>query len=319
MKGHTLRYRIPGDTPVTKKGRFHSISSLNTAGGFIVSTFNKEHVYAFEEEELESEIHLGEFSDFDQFKSDRMYRDAGYFFLDALKKQELDKIILSRRHSVKMEIDPNKLFIKLCECYPEAFTYLISSPVFGTWLGASPELMLQSDGDNYLTIALAGTKRVKDTFAWSEKELEEHRYVSDYIMSNLNAIGAANIQVNGPYDSNAGPVKHLKTDFRFNGLSGSETFLDLMHPTPAVAGIPKEKAIRTILEHEGYDRELYAGLIGVKGGKTNVFVNLRCMQLFKNECLLYVGGGWTAESDPDSEFTETENKAGTLLQVLEMQ
>ncbi len=226
---------------------------------------------------------------------------------------------MSRRHSVKMDIDPNKLFLKLCEYYPEAFTYLVSSPAFGTWLGASPELMLRSDGDSYLTMALAGTKRVKDTFAWSEKELEEHRHVADYLMRNLNAMGAANIKVNGPYDSNAGPVKHLKTDFRFNGISGSETFLDLMHPTPAVAGIPKEKAIHTILQHEGYNRELYAGLIGVKPGKTNVFVNLRCMQLFKNECLLYVGGGWTAESDPDSEFTETENKAGTLLQVLEMQ
>jgi isochorismate synthase len=90
-----------------------------------------------------------------------------------------------------------------------------------------------------------------------------------------------------------------------------------LHPTPAVCGLPREKALQLIEKHETHNRNLYAGLIGYKSKEElNVFVNLRCMQVTENDFLLYVGGGITDQSIPENEWNETENKAKTLMRVL---
>jgi isochorismate synthase len=93
--------------------------------------------------------------------------------------------------------------------------------------------------------------------------------------------------------------------------------INALHPTPAVCGLPRERALKLIAQHETHNRNFYAGLIGKKSKQElAVFVNLRCMQVTKNDFLLYIGGGITQQSIPENEWNETENKAKTLARVL---
>ena len=94
-------------------------------------------------------------------------------------------------------------------------------------------------------------------------------------------------------------------------------FLHHLHPTPAIAGLPPQKAINWIHENEPHNRELYCGYLGlIDDNNSEIFVNLRCAKIFQNKLNIYVGGGITAESSPDDEFHETEIKAETLLSVI---
>ncbi|MCK4992953.1 MAG: chorismate-binding protein, partial [Bacteroidales bacterium] len=95
-------------------------------------------------------------------------------------------------------------------------------------------------------------------------------------------------------------------------------FVDAMHPTPAVAGQPKEDAINFIKQLEPHDRDYYTGFLGPMSthGETDLFVNLRCMKVTPDYISLYVGGGITLESDPAEEWNETCLKALSLLKIM---
>ncbi|MEA3463441.1 MAG: chorismate-binding protein, partial [Bacteroidota bacterium] len=90
------------------------------------------------------------------------------------------------------------------------------------------------------------------------------------------------------------------------------------HPTPAVAGQPKEDAICFIKQLEPHDRDYYTGFLGPlqHRGATDLFVNLRCMKITPSFISLYVGGGITLESDPAEEWNETRLKAQSLLKIM---
>ena len=101
-------------------------------------------------------------------------------------------------------------------------------------------------------------------------------------------------------DSYAGALSHLKTDFQFSlkDNKGLGDLLKVLHPTPAVCGLPKEEAYRFILQNEGYDRRYYSGFIGWLDpeGRTDIYVNLRCMHIEDEQLTLYAGGGLLALS-----------------------
>jgi len=113
-------------------------------------------------------------------------------------------------------------------------------------------------------------------------------------------------------------VKHLETNFEFS-MKGVEPIViaDKLHPTPAVSGLPRKEAIELINSIEDHDRSLYAGCIGIVGEQTKLFVNLRCAQYLDQEYFLYLGGGFTKDSESMKEWEETENKSRTLLDILE--
>jgi isochorismate synthase len=144
------------------------------------------------------------------------------------------------------------------------------------------------------------------------------------VLSFFNQAGAGAIHETGPRTIAAGNVVHLQTDFRVDLpraelMALANRVLHELHPTSAVCGMPKDKALSFILQHEGYDRSFYSGFLGPVhiDGQSHLYVNLRCMQLGQNVAYLYVGGGVTADSCADAEWRETELKAGTLLAVLQ--
>lgn len=264
-------------------------------------------------------------SDYVEYR--RLVNRAVDFIMDSGVK----KVVVSRAATVNLHasFDPVALFSALCQRYPTAFVSLVAIPGVGTWIGASPELLLATEGHTLHTMALASTQarlpgQALRSARWSAKEIEEQGLVSDYIRDFFRRAGVRDATESGPRTVAAGNVIHLQTDFsvalpRPELLALANRVLHELHPTSAVCGMPKDKALAFILANEGYDRSFYSGYLGPVhiDGQSHLYVNLRCMQLGEEVAYLYVGGGVTADSDPDAEWRETELKAGTLLAVLQ--
>lgn len=273
--------------------------------------------------------------------------------IEAIQHKKLKKVVLSHRLTTHTDKEPMAIFNALLENYPTAFVYCWYHPKIGLWLGATPETLLATRGNRLKTMAVAGTKPVQQTQRntngqkrpqWAAKERYEQQLVTDAITEALNP-RMKQFSVSKPQDYRAGNVWHLKTDF--SGIIDKSSakvnpwreIIDNLHPTPAVCGLPKHEAAQFILEHEGYDREFYTGFLGelnltekatraanrrnqenqayaVSNRVTNLFVNLRCMQLLGKKVHLYVGGGITSESSPESEWEETQQKSQTMLKAL---
>lgn len=243
-------------------------------------------------------------------------------FIEATRKN-YQKIIFSRIETMHLQTgDLFHLFTTLKDLYKNAFVYLFNIPKIGCWMGASPEVFVSQKGRYFETVALAGTQRdlglPLNSVDWGEKEVEEQAIVERYIEKALKAENA-NYQKTVPYTSRAGKLLHLKTKFRFHPPTNLYDFLQGLHPTPAVCGIPKKAAKDFIIENEKHNRSYYSGFLGPINieEQTNLFVNLRCMQVFKDKFALYVGGGITADSNPQKEWEETEAKSQTLADVIE--
>jgi isochorismate synthase len=247
--------------------------------------------------------------------------------LKALKGKELDKAILSRIQIEKNDkgLDPSSLFVQLCQNYPKAFVSYVSLPGVCSWMGASPELLLKSEKDITETVALAGTLPVLNSnledIKWGQKEIEEQAFVSDYVEDVFKENSIEGFERKGPFTVQAGQIAHLKTEFKIeNKLSFEDKarMITALHPTPAVCGLPKQKALDLINSVEAHDREYYAGYWGPlkEDGDFDLYVNLRTMKIAENQLSLFVGGGITADSIPQNEWEETQHKAQTLLSVI---
>ncbi|CAN5369535.1 isochorismate synthase [soil metagenome] len=247
--------------------------------------------------------------------------------VDATQAGEAEKAILSRIKTQPIsDFNPGLTFQKLCDTYSTVMVYWVSIPGVGTWLGATPETLIKLDGGVAETIALAGTQAetglALEKVTWGQKELREQQIVSDNIEGLIREyFPAEKIYIDGPNTTSTGALLHLRTTYRWHipqDVSALESFLLSLHPTPAIAGHPKEAALDLIAKIEPHERAYYTGLLGPvnRHGLTHLFVNLRCMQVFDGQLALYLGGGITAASDPMAEWHETELKAQTLLRVV---
>ncbi len=240
-------------------------------------------------------------------------------FVDHIQNGAFHKAICSRIIRKEMHVeDLYPLFIRLKEQYPFAFIYLINIPDVGCWMGATPEILLTDHDKMGETVALAGTRPLSSTEDWGKKEIIEQQMVERY-MANILIRRKKSFQKLGPFTVKAGRVMHLKTRFRFPLESNwKDVALDI-HPSPAVCGLPKEKAKAFIHDTEPHERAYYCGFLGPvnMNGKTDLFVNLRCMQVFNDTFALYVGGGITADSIPQKELEETIWKSRTLSDIIE--
>ncbi len=257
-------------------------------------------------------------------------------------REVMEKVVLSRKVEVPSDKSPMALFADLLQLHPEAFCYLWYHPKVGTWLGASPEVLLHVRHKHLQTMSLAGTLPVvprKDP-VWGAKEREEQAMVTRYISHTLKDHLSA-LKLSETESVRAGSVWHLRTGISGSlGAGGLAAVLKALHPTPAVCGLPKKEAKAFILKHEPYDRTYYTGFLGELnfGGNryrkarrrnveeraysmakesTTLFVNLRCMQLLPNKAEIYVGGGITKDSVPVKEWQETLAKSTTMLRVLQ--
>ncbi len=251
---------------------------------------------------------------------DRGYAASLQSFLDDLRQGRFQKLVLSRSQDIPGVFSAGRIFLKACELYPNALVSLMHGAVCGTWIGASPEILIKgSRVTGWSTMALAGTRDVTGDEPWDEKNRREQAIVSNYIRDCLTAF-ATDLEEDGPKTSRAGIIEHLRTDFHFNLKDGQgpRDCLLALHPTPAVCGLPKEAVRRRILTAESLDRRYYAGFLGWWDNNLacSLYVNLRCLKLSRSVARLYAGGGILPESTLEGEWRETCGKMCTMLALL---
>ena len=248
----------------------------------------------------------------------------------AIEAGQMEKVVLSRVRATELApgFDIMATYLRLQETYRNAFVSLVSIPDTGTWMGASPEILVQVSKDRiFKTVALAGTQALTPDCnpakaLWQQKEIEEQSLVQRYILNCFKRIRLREYTEMGPRTVVAGNLMHLRTDFMVDmkkenyPLLGTQ-MLQLLHPTSAVCGMPKEAAMDFIIQKEGYDRAYFSGFLGPVhiDGESNIYVNLRCSQLLEQVALTYAGAGITAESEPEKEWLETRLKMDTIRQV----
>ena len=247
--------------------------------------------------------------------------------VSAMKAAEFQKVVLSKLRVEQLPDDfqPEQFFLTLCRKYPHACVYIMQLPEVGCWIGATPEPLLTIENGTVKTVSLAGTQvgteLETEDYHWSSKEIEEQGIVTNFIEQTLRSLHIADITRLGPENYRAANLIHLKTAFEFPQAHIQNRFSDLLkalHPTPSVGGLPKDEARNFILTNEQHDRGYYTGFFGPVNinEKSAVYVNLRCLQLFDNNFVLYSGAGITSSSVAEKEWEETDNKMLTLMNVM---
>ncbi|MBS9773596.1 MAG: chorismate-binding protein [Tenacibaculum sp.] len=248
--------------------------------------------------------------------------------IKAINNGDFEKVVLSRKEIVKInDFNVLEIFKKLLVTYDKSMVYLWFHPKVGLWLGATPETLFNICGNNIETMSLAGTKEFKGdvNVNWDFKEIEEQNIVTKSIIANLKLI-CKEVTSSNLETVKAGNLLHLKT--KISGVL-KDDFCDLkevihkIHPTPAVCGFPKIKAKKFIIDNENYNRKFYTGFLGELNLKlktdtlySNLFVNLRCMEIEDNNIIIYVGGGITKESNVCKEWEETVAKSKVIKNIL---
>lgn len=242
--------------------------------------------------------------------------------IDAIKSGSLHKVVPARIQKIHLNenFDLAKSLLALLNSYPNAFVNFFHIPTLGTWIGASPEVLIKTRADEFFTMSLAGTQKAKGSnplksAAWTQKEIEEQALVSRYIVDCFKKIRLREYDEQGPKTVLAGNLLHLRSDFRVNMKETNfpqlgSVMLRLLHPTSAVCGMPRKEAFEFIAKHEGIDRSLFAGFIGPVNldGETAIYVNLRTARIMDGAAMLYAGAGVTEDSIPEKEWEETEMK-----------
>ncbi len=358
-------YKLPHDRMATlmiqrQKGTVTSVelSTLNGESGFLLSPFmltteepciliapDECYTVPFEQlgdadwqqrlEQLEPCLHAcGTSQDEDGREA---YHKAFSRCYEALCEGRVEKVVLARtsfeplcRHT------PYEMFLQACRDYPRMFVALVSTPVSGTWLMASPELLLENEqqsSNRWHTMALAGTMRLEgeqlqfdnprqdgvQDIRWSQKNIQEQRLVATYVRQCLQRLDAE-VEETGPFTKRAADLVHLCSDFHAvtNGTKAVGEIVASLHPTPAVCGLPKWEARDLLLKSEPASRHFYSGFCGPLNidSQTKLFVSLRCMEIGSDGYRLYAGGGLLKDSVEEQEWQETEAKMQTMRRLL---
>lgn len=245
-------------------------------------------------------------------------------YISAIQSGQCEKAILSTitKSNIPENYDVGEFIFRLRREYPQSFIYLFSSPITGTWIGATPETFLKWTGDEISTMSLAGTKKQEaGNFIFGEKEKKEQEIVTQYI-ETLFAEFLAEIQIEDPVEFNYGEMVHLITRIsaKVPEHFSKNDFLQLshqFHPTPAVGGYPKQEANELISSVEPHSRLYYSGYLGtISNHSAEIAVNLRCMTLSNDAIYVFAGGGITEDSNVHAEWAETRLKAQALLKFL---
>ncbi len=260
---------------------------------------------------------LQEYNGLGNFPNHENYLQELEKAIETIRENNLAKLVISR--PIKKEIFNLNLessFKNICEKYKNTLCYLLITDD-EIWMGATPEILgkFNKKTRKFFTMSLAGTLPLNED--WSDKEIEEQKPVSEYILDKLKRF-SNEVKLSETYDHISGNIKHLRTDFSAKiNAKNLENLISELHPTPAVCGIPKEFCKEKIFEIENYNREFYAGYIKIETEEEiYYFVNLRCAKIFKNQVVAFAGGGITALSSPEKEWRETELKSQAILNHL---
>ncbi|MBL1177142.1 isochorismate synthase [Pantanalinema sp. GBBB05] len=259
------------------------------------------------------------------------FKQAVLSALNQIAINELNKVVLAHAVDVSSPVPfhlANSLY-HLRHLYPDCYLFSISNGQGQTFIGASPERLIQLSDRHLVTDALAGSAargrttfedaHFADSLLNSAKEMHEHQVVIDFITGRLIQLGLK------PQRSplrllQLSNIQHLQTPIHAS-VPAHVHLLDIvaeLHPTPAVAGVPRDIACNIIREHEMFERSLYAAPIGWVDhqGNGEFAVGIRSALINGQEARLYAGAGIVSGSDPDRELAEIQLKLQALLNAL---
>jgi menaquinone-specific isochorismate synthase len=260
------------------------------------------------------------------------WRDSVNAAVDRIRSGELRKVVLAQalRATLASPLSVPDVLSRLGDRYPDCYRFLVDPEGGGSFFGATPERLVSLRGRTVETGALAGTTGRGDTpeeDEWLARELSddpknthEHELVADAVREQLEPF-ASSVATGSRRVRRLATVQHLETPITAE-LSEDEHVLELveaLHPTPAVGGLPPDRALRTIRETERFDRGWYAAPIGWfdAAGYGSFAVALRSAVARGDVATLFAGVGIVADSDPDREWDEVDLKYRPVLDELE--
>ncbi len=254
--------------------------------------------------------------------------------LKAIRAGEVEKVVLARRVMARNlpSLSIERVLSRLIDIDPECTVFALAGNGT-TFLGATPEPVLKVSGTKVECVCEAGSaprgstlsedRRLGEALLADAKERREHSLVVNAVAESLNGL-CTNLQwQETPEILKLRNVQHLSTTFhglntrRYHALD----FVEHLHPTPAVSGVPRDKAVRLIGEIEEMDRGWYGGLVGWidASGQGEFTIALRSALLQSHTATLYAGAGIVEGSDPDREYAETGFKLQTMMSALELE
>ncbi len=251
--------------------------------------------------------------------------------LDAIKRADFEKVVLTRSVKVKVPKTFNlgRMLGWLETHYPSCIHFAV--PLAGKMLvGVTPERLISVHDGTAVADAIAGTRPRRSVHSHLDKRhnplfndlkmRREQRLVVDGILSALKPVCDDLITARQPLSLSLLNVQHLWSPIQAR-IHNGVTLLDLaerLHPTPAVSGMPRDRALLWLKNHGEPWRGWYTGALGwaTRQGEGELAVALRCALLDDNEATLFAGAGILRESDPHQEYLETEWKLQSMREAL---
>ena len=265
-----------------------------------------------------------ELLDISDLKSNDSHHQKINNLLDIFKigNSDLIKVVFSRikKASFSDAIPLLKIYKNLLNKNNNSMNFLYSIKDGVNVIGSTPELILSKSNHTIQSESIAGSNYSKNNdFISDEKEIVEQRIVTDYIIDFFEE-NTVNIKYNDkPKIKKTSDIEHLCTSFLAD-LKNDKNILDLLidlHPTPAIGGYPKQKAI-DMIRNSKEDRGWYGGPIGWIDNNLDgqFYLNIRSGLGLNKDLYLFSGSGITEKSNADNEWDETEHKFKSMLESL---
>lgn len=242
---------------------------------------------------------------------------------------ELQKVVLARSKRLAVSptpstsLNPWPLVAALRDFDPACYQFGFQFSDRSAFVGASPERLFRLTGRKLESEAVAGTiargideskdRELSERLIASAKDQLEHRHVVDAVHSGLRLLSSAGTNgANAQFDVvRLRTLQHLRSvmsvDVREDVSIGD--ILSTLHPTPAVAGVPRERACAAIRHHEQDGRGWYGAPVGWIGADAAEFaVGIRSALMSFDSVTLYAGAGLVPGSIPEDEWREIEDK-----------
>ncbi len=257
---------------------------------------------------------------------DSFWLDRTARAISAIREGGLEKAVLSRciRVSRKEAFEPARVMAHLRRRYPSCTLFAFDHGDSVT-VGASPERLVSLQNGLVRSDTLAGSNRLNGSsldasLLTSLKNLHEHQLVVEAVLSSLDPLCTTIHAPDSPQLFRLANLQHLWTPVTANARPGTSV-LDLaasLHPTPAVGGTPRGRALEWMVRNGEHRLGWYTGGVGwvCPCGDGEISVVLRCATLAGRMAQLSAGAGIVADSDPEMELEETELKLGAMLDAL---
>jgi len=260
---------------------------------------------------------------------------------DAIAAGEAIQVVLARRQSFDLPTDPASgrpldgiaLYRALRRVNPSPYLFFVRTPSFEV-VGASPELLLQVEGDRLTTHPIAGTRPrgaderedqlLAEQLQKDPKERAEHIMLVDLGRNDLGRVARAGTVTVSKYMEveKYSHVLHLVShvEGRLRPDLDALDALRAVFPAGTLSGAPKVRAMQLIAAAEGERRGLYGGAVGYLGydGNLDTAITIRSAVLREGQAHVHTGAGIVAGSVPEKEFEETEHKAAALRRAIEL-